>query len=456
MNQTKQIILFFFIISFIINSCKDKKSSIQKPNESAIEIQVDSKVKPFIEDSLIAGAVIGVAQNGKIKFLKSYGFSDLEKKTTLETNAIFPIASVTKTFTAIAIMQLGEKGFINLDDNINKFIDFDTKNKTITIRQLLNHTSGIKDYTESDIPSKLQEEGYSSDNLLRLLEEKKDDFEPGNSMDYNNSGYYLLALIIEKVTGSTYEEYLIGNIFQPLDMRNISNCYSASIYSKIVGGYNMNKNGYLNLAELGDFKMATGAGSICSTVEDLLKWEIAFHNSNRLLEKKSYEIMTTANKLVNGGFTHYGLGIEINQYNGNKVFSHNGVIEGYLSDTRYFPETDLTIVTLINTLGQIKPSKISNTIANYFIDKINLTKPFEGNLANLEGSYTGLVMGNKLKMDILVEDGKPFLESRGNKTQLQYIGQNTWLAEDGYTYEFMESKMQINSPKLSIIFNKSE
>src|SRR5665811_229193 len=89
--------------------------------------------------------------------------------------------------------------------------------------------------------------------------------------------------------------------------------------------------------------MATGAGSLCSTVDDLLKWQIAFHHSNNLLEKKSYNNMITANKLQNGGFTKYGLGLEINQYKGNKVFSHNGVIEGYLSDTRYFPESDLTI-----------------------------------------------------------------------------------------------------------------
>lgn len=275
-------------------------------------------------------------------------------------------------------------------------------------------------------------------------------------MDYNNSGYYLLAVIIEKVSGVTYEEYLNHNIFKPLNMANTANCYSSSINSKIVNGFNMNREGILNPATLGDFQLATGAGSICSTVEDLLKWQIALHHSKKLLDKNSYTLITSKNKLQNGGYTNYGLGLEISQYNGNKVLSHNGVIEGYLSDTRYFPESDLTIVTLINTLGKIKPTNVSNAIADFFIEEKDVTKPFEGNLAYLLGNYTGVVMGNKIMMGVLEENGQLVIESRGNKIPIQYIGQNTWLAEDGYAYEFMENKMQVNAPKLSIIFSKSE
>lgn len=456
MNQLNRIILFLIIIGFILTSCKEKKSNIQEINKIAIEKRVDSIVKPLITDSLIAGTVIGIAQNGKIKFLKSYGFSDLEKKIPLKNNAVFPIASVTKTFTAIAIMQLVEKGLINLDDNINKFIDFDTRSKTVTIKQLLNHTSGIKDYTETDIPSKLREKGYSSSNFLRLLEEKQFDFNPTVAMDYNNSGYNLLAIIIEKISGVTYQEYLNQNIFKPINMTNTANCYCSSINSKIINGYNMNKDGKLNVVKSRDPKIATGAGSICSTVKDLLKWQIAFHHSKNLLSKKSYALMTSKSELRNGGRTNYGLGIEINQFNGNKVLSHHGVIEGYLSDARYFPENELTIVTLINTLGKIKPTNISNTIAEYYIQKKKITKPFKGNLSSLLGNYYGVVMGNKIKMVVIEENGKLFIKSRGKKYALQYIGQNNWLAEDGYRYEFMKNKMQVNAPLMSIIFYKSE
>lgn len=456
MNQSKQIFLLLIILSFILTSCNENKRNVERTNEIAIENRVDSIVQPFITDSLIAGTVIGIIQNGQVKFLKSYGFSEIEKKTPLENNAIFPIASVTKTFTSIAIMQLVEKGLISLDDNINKFIDFDTNDKIVTVEQLLNHTSGIKDYTESDIPSKLQEGEYTTADFIRLLEEKPFDFNPGEAMDYNNSGYYLLAMIVEKVSDVTYEEYLNHNIFELQDMTSTGNCYSSTINSKIVTGFNMDNEGKLNRAKLGDLQMAMGAGSICSTVGDLLKWQIALHHSKKLLNKKSYQLITSKNKLKNGGYTNYGLGLEVTQYNGNKVLSHNGIIEGYLSDTRYFPESDLTIVTLINTLGKIKPTNISNTIADSFIEKKDITKVFEGKLDDLSGNYSGIVMGNKIIMNVLEENEQLIIDSRGNKIPIQYIGQNAWLAEDGYVYEFMENKMQVNAPKLSIIFNKEE
>lgn len=457
MHRLKSIIsIFTLALVILFSSCKQEKSHSQSKNkEKLVEHHVDSIVSPFLKNSLVAGTVIGIAKKGKIIFLKSYGLSDIAKKTSMESTAIFPIASVTKTFTAIAIMQLVEKELIDLDDNIEKYLDFSTKGKNVTVRQLLNHTSGIKDYTESDIPDKLQKSGYSTENFLNLLEQKKFDFDPGGARDYNNSGFVLLALIIEKLSDLSYEEYLSKNIFQPIGMPNTSNCYTESIKSKVVEGYNLNEKGSLNPAKLGDFKMSRGAGTVCSTVEDLLKWLNALHRTNKLLDEKGYLAMTTPNKLQKGGFTNYGLGLEINQYKGNNVISHNGIITGYLSDTRYFPESDLTIVTLINTLGKVKPTNVSNAIADYFIEEKSLKKNFEGNLDDLKGVYTGVVMGNQIEMSVIEENGQLIIQSR-KKYPIQYIGQNTWLAEDGYTYAFVDKGIQFNAPKMSIILEKQE
>ncbi|RZS93578.1 serine hydrolase domain-containing protein [Aquimarina brevivitae] len=442
-----------FILFF--SSCKkDKSNSQSQDREQLVEHQIDSIVNPLIEDTIIAGTVIGIVKKGKIIFLKSYGYADIDKQTPLATTAVFPIASVTKTFTAIATLQLVEKELVALDDTIEQHLDFNTNDKSVTVRQLLNHTSGIKDYTETDIPVQLQEIGYSSDNFLRLLEQKEFDFEPGTAMDYNNSGYYLLALLIEKISGLSYEEYLKKNIFQPIAMQNTGNCYSIAKDS-IVGGYTMNEEGNLNPTTLGDLQMAKGAGSLCSTVEDLLKWQIALYHSNELLEKNAYNSMTTANKLRNGAVTNYGLGLEINQHEGNKVFSHNGVIEGFLSDTRYFPESDLTVVTLINTLGKVKPTNISNSIADYFIPKKSITKNFEGNLESLKGIYTGKVMGHPIEMQVIEEKDQLLIQS-SKKYPITYVGGNTWIAEDGYTYAFVNDRMQVNAPKMSIILKKQE
>jgi len=459
MHQLKLIIpISTLALVFVFSSCRQEKSKDQAQSQNKdklVENHVDSIVSPFLKESLIAGTVIGIAKEGKIIFLKSYGFSDIEKKIPMETTAVFPTASVTKTFTAIAIMQLIEKGLINLDDNIEKYLDFSTKDKIVTVRQLLNHTSGIKDYTESDIPNKLQEVGYSTEKFLELLEQKEFDFEPGDARDYNNSGFVLLALIIEKLSGLSYEEYLNKNIFQPVGMTNTSNCYTESIKSKIVEGYNLNKDGKLNPAKLDDLEMSRGAGTVCSTVEDLLKWLNALHRTNKLLDEKGYNAMKTPNKLKKGAFTNYGLGLEINQYKGNNVISHNGIITGYLSDTRYFPESDLTIVTLINTLGKVKPTNVSNAIADYFIEEKSFKKNFDGDLDDLKDIYTGVVMGNQIEMSVIEENGQLVIQSR-KKYPIQYIGQNTWLAEDGYTYAFVDKGIQFNAPKMSIILKKKE
>ncbi len=455
MNLSKSILLLILSLSLVnLSSCGRVPSDTLIKKNSLIETVVDSIVHPYITDSLIAGTVIGVAQKGKLIFLKSYGYSNLDEKMPMGNNSVFPIASVTKPFTAIATMQLVEKGSLALDDNIQKYIEFDTKDKIVTVRQLLNHTSGIKDYTELNIADELDGKEYSPHALFELLEKKKFDFEPGEAMDYNNSGYYLLALLIEKVSGLTYEEYLKENVFQPVKMNRTVNGYSLPENFEIVSGYNMNNLGKLEAAVMGDFRMATGAGSLYSTVDDLLKWQIAFHHSKRLLKNDGYQAMTTANKLPNGGITNYGLGLEINQHKGNKVLSHNGVIQGHLSDARYFPESDLSVVTLINTLGKIKPTNVSNSVADYFITEKNITKSFSGDLNKLSGNYFGSVMGNDLKINVLQENGQLLIESRGNKMPIQYIGGNIWLADDGYSYIFLEDKMQINAPKLSVIFNK--
>jgi hypothetical protein len=187
-----------------------------------------------------------------------------------------------------------------------------------------------------------------------------------------------------------------------------------------------------------------------------LKWQIALHHSKKLLNQQAYSKMTSRNKLENGGNTNYGLGLEINKHQGNKVISHNGVIEGYLSDTRFFPSDTSSIVVLSNTLGSIKPTNLSNKISEFFLKEKNINKTFKGNLSNYSGIYKGKVMGHEIVMELIQENGMAALRSRGNKTSLKFIGGNTWLAEDGYTYYLKNGIMQVNSPKLSIIFKKIE
>ena len=200
-------------------------------------------------------------------------------------------------------------------------------------------------------------------------------------MEYNNYDYLLLDLIIEKVANTSYEDYLQKNIFHKVGMRQTCECDStAGKIPGLVKGYNTDKTGRLSRVKPGNFEMAIAAGSLCSTVSDLLRWNLALHRSKKLLSQESYQAMIRPTTLLDGTEVRYGLGLQLNNYLGNQVIFHRGVIEGFLSDARYFPESDLTIVTLIKTLGPIKPVNVSNTIAEYFIQKKDRTKVYEGDL----------------------------------------------------------------------------
>ena len=159
---------FLLVITLSFFACV-KPTTRSVALDDKVNNYVDSIVQPFLDSSQLAGTTIGIAQGDRIIFLKSYGFSDLEAKTPLPVGATFEIASITKSFTALSIMQLMQKGRLHLDDDIRKYIAFDTKAKVVTIRQLLNHTSGITDYTRSAIPSKLKGLEFYKDTVAQML-----------------------------------------------------------------------------------------------------------------------------------------------------------------------------------------------------------------------------------------------------------------------------------------------
>ena len=460
MNRKKEL-FYFAIISIVLSCFSCAKPSLQTTYQAnGLDIYINSLIEPLIDSSKIAGTTIGVAKGDKILFLDTYGYADFESKAALSTIATFEIASVTKPFTAIAILQLAEKGLLDLDEDISKYIEFDSKGRVVTVRQLLNHTSGIKDYTRSAIPSKLEGIEYAKDTVVRMLEKEAFEFEPGAAMSYSNSGYFMLGLIIEKLSGLSYEEYLKQHVFKQANLENTCDCGSiVSGPNNLAAGYNMNKAGKLVRVKPGDFKMASAAGSLCSTAKDLLNWSIALNHSEKLLSKDSYRAMVAPSNLANGTVLRYGLGLEINNYRGNEVISHHGVIEGFLSDIKYFPAYDLTVVTLINTLGPVKPKDISNAIADYYIENRESEKTFEGDLSPLVGAYTGKVMGRELTRSFEAEGSQLYISLGEEKQPLTYIGNNRWKSEDDYIYSFTKHKdteVQISAPLMSLTFTKEE
>lgn len=312
--------------------------------------QIDQLAVATLEQSSIAGMTIGIRRGNITPLIKAYGYADLARRVPARGDTRYMIASLTKQFTAAAIMQLVEQDKINVDDPVSRYISGLPKDwQVITLRQLLNHTSGIPEYTSLDSsqvdlnaarayqPSILIAQ-FASLNLPLA-------FAPGSRYSYTNSDYILLGEIIEKVSGLAYGDYLRQYVTGPL---GLGTAYATKLPADLAKGYQDTANG-LELADYLDPSYIYSAGGMISSAGDLLNWQQALA-SGRVVGQKSYMEMTTPGTLTNGDATTYGYGFMIATRNGHKAIFHEGAINGYLSMLVYYPDQDLALVLLANTI----------------------------------------------------------------------------------------------------------
>ncbi len=241
----KQLLLSLILLAFILSCTNTEKQTI-----SQLEHQVDSLVQPYLDSAKIAGMAVAVYKGSEKLMIKNYGYADLEWNVELPVNASFEIGSVTKQFTAACILLLAEEGKLSLDDEMTKYIAYDTKGRKVTIRQLLSHTSGIKSYTDLPFFEHFSQQHHERDTLLRILEKEGYDFEPGEMLHYNNSAFFMLGLIIEKVSGIAYEEFVKKNLFDKAGMSNSYYCSESKIIKNKAHGYDTGEDGLMNAAYL--------------------------------------------------------------------------------------------------------------------------------------------------------------------------------------------------------------
>lgn len=421
----KLILLMILIVVPIKTSCQDKGAS-SKP---FLEIYTDSLFQAGVDSAHIAGGAILVFKEGKMLLDKSYGYASLELSTPMPEDGIFEIGSVTKQFTAAAIFKLAEAKRLSLEDDLRDHIPFDTKGRKITINNLLNHTSGIRNYT--DIPEfwSLSMEEHPRDTLVQIIEQNDLTFEPNDAFLYNNSAYFILGLIIEEVTGQSYEEYLKQEFFDPLGMNSTLYCPTRKVIDNKVYGYNYSPEGLEQKAYL-NHTWPYSAASLCSTIEDLLLWMKALH-TGKVLTEPMYSKMIRPGKLNDGTPVRYAQGLVNFSNFGHKEIGHVGAIHGFLSDTRYFPEEDLYIICLVNTTGPFGATYFADKITWKLLDKKEyIAAQLDINPSNIQGTYTGTVRGAKNIIKIgATENGitRHYIDDDSIDTLKVYIGNNTWM-----------------------------
>lgn len=319
----------------------------QRANLQLIK-ELNYYLEQYYQNKKIPSISAGVLKDNSILWLGNKGLADLENFVTATQNSLYRIASVTKSIVAVAVMQLYERGKISLDDEINKYVPYFPKKKwKITVRQLLNHTSGLRSYKNEDefnskmFYSSLKEAVSTFDNDELL-------FEPGTNYNYTSLGYTLLAALIENVANIPFEDYLKKNIFKPAGMKSTLVDIQSEIIFNRVNGYTKNaRRDFIN-SPLVDLSQKVGGGGLLSNPEDLLLFAKSILDE-KLIKRSTFEIMIKPTYLNNGKKSDYGLGFVIHQTNDSiYYYGHEGRGTGFSSNLIIFPENKIAAVYLIN------------------------------------------------------------------------------------------------------------
>ncbi len=360
------------------------------------------------------GAALLIKKDGRILHRKGYGTADLELGIPIEPDMSFRLGSITKQFTAVAILMLEERGKLSVKDPIEKYLpDFPTQGRTITVENLLTHTSGIVDYTSLAEWMPLWRKDMSVPDIMALFKDKPPDFAPGEHWKYSNSGYILLGAIIEKASGEPYADFIQKNIFDPLGMTHSYYGSASRILPRRIPGYGRDRNGFTNSAYI-SMTQPFAAGSLLASVDDMALWNEALL-SNTLIKKESRERAWTPFKLNDGTNTGYGYGWWISDYEGHRLVEHGGGIMGFSTYGMLFPEDRMLIVLLTNSAIEDRaPAPFAEKIADLVLDisraELKAVTLGEKDLIPLPGVYAGW---EKNRISISREGTKVFAQTSG-------------------------------------------
>jgi CubicO group peptidase (beta-lactamase class C family) len=312
-------------------------------------------------------AAVLVSKNGNIIYKKAFGYADIEKKTKATPETKFRIGSITKQFTAAAILKLQEENKLQVTDKLSKFLPDFPRAEEVTIHHLLTHTSGIHSYTSKEDFVKRAGSYISTAELIDFFKNDPYDFNPGEQYRYNNSAYFLLGYIVEKASGKGYSQYLKDTFFDPLGMKNSGvHASTLKLKNEAIGHTKAGEN--YEKAPNWDMSWAGGAGAIYSTVGDLFIWNEALYNG-KVLKEESLSAALTSVKLNNGKTPpdgEYGYGLVLRKYRDLSIAEHGGGLYGFISNLVRYQKDKLTVV-ILNNISPAEANMNGNTVAQFYL-----------------------------------------------------------------------------------------
>ena len=348
------------------------------------------------------GAIILMAKDGKPFFRKAYGMANIELPVTMNTDHKMGIGSISKQFTAMALLLLQQEGKLNVKDDIRKYLpQYNTWGRTITIEHMLSHTSGIPSYTELPGFDTLADKKISNSRLISFFEKSPLIFEPGSDWSYSNSGFVLAGVIVEKITGMPFNDFVSERILKKLNMTETS--FGSSDYAlpgKTAEYAGNTPKGKIKMETQYDWYWAYGAGQLISTVDDMLKWDESLYGSD-FIRPELLKTAHTAIPLTTGLSANYGLGWAVDTLNGKAVIQHGGSIGGYRAQGIRLPDDHIYMILLSNT-GTTNSSLTLNKAMSllYGIAPVREQRQEIQSWKEIEGVYESLNSGSRLQKNM--------------------------------------------------------
>ena len=315
--------------------------------DPALRDRIDRIAVQVLQQTGVPSASLAVVQHGKLVYTHAYGLARIQPPIPATPEMRYSIGSISKQFTATAILLLQEQGKLSLDDPVGKYIPGLTRGDQITIRQILSHTSGYQDFWPEDYVMTTMLPRESAQQIIDTWGKKPLDFEPGTQWQYSNTNFVIAGAIVEKITGAPYFDFLTEHIFRPLGMTSVWNSDQVKLGQTDATPYYRHAIGPLRVAPKEGIGWMFAAGELAMTAHDLALWDESLL-AQSVLKPESYSQMFTEIKLTNGKGTHYGLGVEVRDLNGHREIEHSGEVSGFVSDNAVLIDDGTAIAVLTN------------------------------------------------------------------------------------------------------------
>jgi D-alanyl-D-alanine carboxypeptidase len=425
-----------FFLASLTGCCLLVSSIAFSKSPPATEATYDAAIASLYKPDA-PGAAIIVTKDGKTVFRRAYGLADIEKRTPLTPDAVMRIGSITKQFTAVAIMMLEAEGKLGLQDDITKHLpNYPAPKQKVTIEHLLTHTSGIPSYTNKPEYMASMAKEMSVAQMIDSFKNDSLEFAPGSQFRYNNSGYFLLGAIVEKVSGVGYADFIAKNIFVPLDMKDTAyEGFERSGGRKRIEGYSRRESQFVAVANTMSMTQPYSAGALISRVDDLARWDAAI-TAGKLLKAETWKRVFTPYTLTDGTKSAYGYGWNIGKTRGRDSIEHGGSISGFRSHALRIPSEGVYVALIMNTIG-------TNVSTNYVTEKLGaiaIGDPYpEPKAIKLEAKTMDEVIGvykldDRENRTVSREGEAMFLQRTGRpKLQMQPASANEYFVENSFT-----------------------